>query len=114
MPKIKKLRLRPSARDKRRYFLVGASNERVEKAILDYIGVLGFSKSAYRKVVTKDFSGAARGIPSKEGVKAPSSSGKIVGSCLVKSLDEVRAALALAGIRVERVSGTLKGLKAKA
>ncbi|MCD4770982.1 hypothetical protein K8R30_01030 [archaeon] len=96
MVKEKKLRLRPSARDKRRYFLVRASNERVEKAILDYVGVLGFSKSAYRKVVTKDFSG------------------KLVGSCLVKSLDEVRAALALAGIRVERVSGTLKGLKAKA
>ena len=92
----KKLRLRPSARDKRRYFLVGASNEKVENAILDYVGVLGFSKSAYRKVVTKDFSR------------------KLVGSCLVKSLDEVRAALALAGIRVERVSGTLKGLKAKA
>ena len=92
----KKLRLSPSARDKRRYFLVRASNERVEKVILDYVGVLGFSKSAYREVVTKDFAG------------------KLVGSCLVKSLDEVRAALALAGIRVERVSGTLKGLKAKA
>jgi len=93
MAKIKKLKLRPSARDKRRYFLVGASNEQVEKAILDYVGALGLSKSAYMKVVTKDFPG------------------KLVGSCLAKSLDKVRAALALAGIRVERVSGTLKALK---
>ena len=96
MVKMKKLKLRPSARDKRRYFLVKASNEQVEKAILDYIGVLGFSKSAYRKVITKDFSG------------------KLVGSCLAKSLDEIRAALVLAGICIERVSGTLKSLKAKA
>ena len=94
--KIKKLKLRPSARDKRRYFLVKTSNEKVEDAILDYIGILGFARSAYLKVVTKDFSGY------------------LVGSCLVKSLDEIRAGLALAGIRIERVSGTLKGLKAKA
>jgi hypothetical protein len=91
--KIKKLKLRPSARDKRRYFLVRASNDVVENAILDYVGVLGFARSSYLKVATKDFPG------------------KLVGSCLVKSLDEVRAALALSGISVEKVSGTLKGLK---
>ena len=91
--KIKRLKLKPSARDKRRYFLVGASNEKVEKAILEYIGVLGFAKSAYMKVNSKDFSG------------------KLVGSCLVKSLEDVRASLAFVGIRIEKVSGTLKGLK---
>ncbi len=91
--KIRKLKLRPSARDKRRYFLVRASNKKVEDAILEYIGVLGFAKSAYMKVVTKDFSGY------------------LVGSCSVKSLDDVRAALSFAGISVVKVSGTLKGLK---
>ena len=94
--KIKKLKLRPSARDKRRYFLVKASNDAVENAILDYVGVLGFARSSYLRVFTKDFPG------------------KLVGSCLVKSLDEVRAGLALAGISVEKVSGTLKGLRGKA
>lgn len=88
--KIKKLKLKPSARDKRRYFLVGASNAKVEAAILEYIGVLGFAKSAYMFV-------------KKSGMKS-------VGSCLVKSLDDVRAALGLAGIKIEKVSGTLKGL----
>jgi hypothetical protein len=95
MVRVKKLKLRPSARDKRRYFLVRASNAKVEAAILEYIGVLGFAKAAYMKVVTKNFPGM------------------LVGSCLVKSLDDVRAALVLNGIKVERVSGTLKGLKGK-
>jgi hypothetical protein len=94
--KVRRLKLRPSARDKRRYFLVRARNGNVENAILDYVGILGFARSAYLKVVTKDFPG------------------KLVGSCLVKSLDEVRAALAFAGISLERVSGTLKGLRGKA
>ena len=78
--KVKKLKLKPSARDKRRYFLVGATNAKVEAAILEYVGVLGFAKSAYMKVSSKDFSG------------------KLIGSCLVKSLDDVRASLAFAGI----------------
>ena len=88
--KGKRLKLKPSARDKRRYFLVRASNVKVEAAILEYVGVLGFAKSAYMYV-------------KKSGTK-------IVGSCLVKSLDDVRAALAFAGIKIEKVSGTLKGL----
>ncbi len=96
MVKGKKLKLKPSARDKRRYFLVKASNTKVESAILEYIGMLGFAKSAYMKVDTRNFSGW------------------LVGSCLVKSLEDVRAALALAGIRIEKVSGTLKGLRGKA
>ena len=93
---VKKLRLKPSAKDKRRYFLVRTTNEKVEAAILEYIGVLGFAESVYIKVNTKEFPG------------------KLVGSCLVKSLENVRAALALAGIKIERVSGTLKALKGKA
>ncbi len=96
MVKIKKLKLKPSARDKRRYLLIHGTNEAVKSAILDYVGVLGFAKSAYLRVKTKDFQG------------------KLVGSCLSKSLDEVRASLALRGIRIERVSGTLKSLKGKA
>ena len=100
---IKRLKLKPSARDKRRYFLVGASNEKVEKAILEYIGILGFAKSAYMRI--KDSQGVSgfRGF----GVSAK----KTVGSCLVKSLNDVRASLAFAGIRIEKVSGTLKSLK---
>ena len=72
-----------------------ASNAKVEAAILEYLGVLGFAKSAYMKVVIKGFAG------------------KLVGSCLAKSLEDVRAALMFKGIVIEKVSGTLKGLGAK-
>jgi len=93
MVKVKRLKLKPSARDKRRYFLIGASNAKVEAAILEYIGILGFAKSAYMKVISGEFKS------------------KTVGSCLVKSLEDIRASLAFVGIRIEKVSGTLKGLK---
>jgi hypothetical protein len=89
---IKRLKLKPSERDRRRYFVVRASNQQVEKAILEYIGILGFAKAVYMKV---------------EDTRFP---GKMVGSCLAETLDEVRAALGLAGISIEKVSGTLKGL----
>ena len=95
MGKVKKLRLKPSARDKRRYFIVSVNNKKIEDALLEYIGVLGFAKSSYMKV-------------SGTGIK-----GKTVGSCLVSSLEDVRAALGLAGIEIIKVSGTIKGLKGK-
>ena len=93
--KVKKLKLKPSARDKRRYFLIDEKdNKKVEKAILDYLGVLGHAKSAYLFVKKE-----------KE---------RIVGSVNREELNNVKAALSLAGISVSKVSGTLKGLdKAK-
>jgi RNase P/RNase MRP subunit POP5 len=90
---VKKLKLKPSARDTRRYFLVNASNSKIEAAILKYIGVLGLAQAAYVKVNSDKF-----------GTKT-------VGSCLAKSLDKVRASLAFAGIKIDKVSGTLKGLR---
>ena len=87
--KQKKLKLKPSARDNRRYLLVNEkSNELIEKAILDYIGVLGFAKAGYVFVDKVD--------------------GKSICSVKRESLNDVRAALGLAGLRVENVSGTLK------
>ncbi len=100
--KIKKLKLRPSARDRRRYFLVRARNEDVEKAILNYVGILGFARSAYMKVNLDVGNG-----------NLEIGNGYMIGSCLVQSLDEVRAGLALVGIGIERVSGTIRGLKEK-
>tara|TARA_Y100000310_G_C20704257_1_gene833419 strand:+ start:23093 stop:23377 length:285 start_codon:yes stop_codon:yes gene_type:complete len=91
--KEKSLKLKPSSRDKRRYFLVKSSNSKVESAILEYIGILGFSKSAYMRIYSKDFPRY------------------LIGSCLTKSMNDIRAALALEGISIEKVSGTLKGLK---
>jgi len=101
MAKVKRLKLRPSARDSRRYFLIKAGNSEVEDAILDYVGILGFAKSCYLKV---DVSKERRWKLKK---------GYMIGSCVPKSLEEVRAALAIAGIKIKMVSGTLKGLRSK-
>jgi len=96
MGKSKKLKLKVSAKDNRRYLLIDEKdNEKVEKVILNYLGVLGFAKSAYMPIKTKDFKG------------------KIIGSVRREELNNVKAALSLAGISIEKVSGTLKGLKKK-
>jgi RNase P/RNase MRP subunit POP5 len=86
----KKAKLRQSARDNRRYFFMNSSDkEKVERAILEYIGVLGFAKSNFM-FVEKD--------------------GKIIGSCVRESLENIRASLAWKGIKIQKVSGTLAGL----
>jgi RNase P/RNase MRP subunit POP5 len=87
-----KLKLKPSQRDKRRYFLILKPKKEIEKIILDYLGIFGSAKADYIEVKTSDFYG------------------KIIGSVLRESLEDVRAALALEGISVEKVSGTIKGL----
>lgn len=87
-----KLRIKPSAKTKRRYLLIQASKQEIEKAILDYLGILGWAKSLPQFVKTK----------SKNTVLAVET----------KSLSNVRAAFEISPekIKVLKVSGTLKGL----
>ncbi|MAG26687.1 hypothetical protein CMI47_14190 [Candidatus Pacearchaeota archaeon] len=80
------MKVKPSARIKRRYIRVVGSKGAVEKAILDYIGILGWAKA---KVV---WVGTERLAVSTKGLK------------------DVLAALELGKIEVKKVSGTLKGL----
>jgi len=79
-------KLKPSMREKKRYLAVDSSREKIEKAVLEFIGILGYSKA---------------------GISFPK-----IGVLAVnrRELDKVKAALCLAGINVRRVSGTLKGL----
>ena len=87
----KKARLIPSARDARRYFYMNSKDrDKIEKAILEYIGVLGFAESAFMFIQNKE--------------------GKLIGSCVRESLERVRASLAFKGIKIQRVSGTIAGL----
>ncbi|MBI2629725.1 hypothetical protein HYW76_01360 [Candidatus Pacearchaeota archaeon] len=81
--------LKPTMRDNRRYLLVekGKSRKEIEEAILEYIGILGWARAAPVFV--------------KENIIAVNR----------EELDKVRASFELAGIRVMRVSGTLKGLR---
>ena len=85
--------LKPTMREKKRYLLVKGRISDIERAIYDGIGVLGVSKTSFGRVKTgKDFA---------------------VISVNRESLDPVRACFAIwpEKIFVERVSGTLKGLK---
>jgi len=91
-----KLKLKPSATISRRYLLIEAEGkEKVEKAILDYIGVLGWAKA------------------SPIFVKDKRAEGKVILAVDRKEVDNVRAALEISGedIIILRVSGTLKGLE---
>lgn len=87
--------LKPSQREKKRYLLVKGRNlrENIEKAILDFIGVLGMSKAGL------------------EFIKSDSDSAIIAVNR--KSVEHIRASFAVwpEKIEVKRVSGSLKGLK---
>ena len=80
-------KLKPSMRENKRYMLVDKGKEEVERAILDFIGILGYAKA---------------------GISFPA--GNIV-ACNREEVDKVRGALVAAGINVRRVSGSIKGLR---
>jgi len=87
--------LKPSMREKKRYLYVKGNVGDVEKAVLNFIGVLGMSKASLA-FIKKDRDSAI--ISVNRG-----------------SLNEVRASLAVWPERIEvlRVSGTLRGLRDK-
>lgn len=88
-----KLKLKSSARIKNRYLLLKAiSKQEIEKAILEYIGTLGWAKASPVFVDIKK--------------------NKIILSINRESINEIRAAFELSNsnIKVLKVSGTLKGL----
>ena len=80
-------KLKPSMRENKRYLLVSAGKDEVEKAILDFIGILGYARA---------------------GIAFPALG---VLACNREEIDKVRGALVAAGISIKRVSGTIKGLE---
>lgn len=82
-------------REKKRYLFVKGNVEDIEKAVLNFIGVLGMSKASLA-FIKKDRDSAI--ISVNRG-----------------SLNEVRASLVVWPEKIEvlRVSGTLKGLREK-
>ncbi len=86
--------LKPSMRENKRYLLVKGKNlrENIEKAILEFIGVLGMSKTGLSFIKSKGDSA--------------------VISVNREAVNHVRASLVVwpEKMIVEKVSGTLKGL----
>lgn len=87
------LKLKSTARLKRRYLLVKGEKSAIEQAILEYVGVLGWAKAA--------------------PVFLPHAQGMLVFAVNREEIVNIRAALALSphSIQVVRVSGTLHGLQ---
>ncbi len=89
--------LKPSMRENKRYLLVSgeSSKANIEKAILDFIGVFGMSKTGLDFIKTNENSA--------------------IISINREMVDSVRAALCVfpKKMEVKRVSGTLKGLRGK-
>ncbi|MEK6898455.1 MAG: hypothetical protein AABX28_03815 [Nanoarchaeota archaeon] len=86
--------LKPTMRENKRYLLVHGKNlrENIEKAILDFVGVLGMSKTGLSFIKTEKDS---------------------VIICINReAVNEVRASFAVFAekIEVKKVSGTLRGL----
>jgi RNase P/RNase MRP subunit POP5 len=87
--------LKPTMRENKRYLLVKGKDleKNIEKSILDFIGVLGFSKIALSFIK------------------------KNKNSCIIsvnrEMVNQVRASLCVSPekISVEKVSGTLKGIE---
>jgi RNase P/RNase MRP subunit POP5 len=90
-----KLNVKPSQRVKRRYLLIEGSKENIEKAILDYLGALGWAKA------------------SPIFVKSEQGRNKITLAVSRGEVDSIRAAFEASGsaICIVGISGTLKGLK---
>ena len=87
--------LKPSMRENKRYLLVRGENleENIQKAILDFIGILGISKAGLSFIEVNKNSA--------------------IISVNREAVNEIRASLCVwpEKITVERVSGTLRGLK---
>lgn len=89
--------LKPSMKENKRYLSIKGKNlnENIEKAIFDFIGILGMSKTGLHWIKKgKDF---------------------VIISINREALDKVRASFCVFSekISVENVSGTLKSLRAK-
>jgi|SRR3989344_2924953 len=91
--KPRKLKLKPSLKENKRYLLIDSDNKKkIEKALIEYLGIKEFSRL---------------------GLVFLSINNKPVLAINREKLYDTRAALCLAGIRTLRVFGTLKKLKEK-
>jgi RNase P/RNase MRP subunit POP5 len=84
--------LKPSMREKKRYLLVKGDIKSIEKAVLEGVGVLGMSKTSLGWI--------------------KKSKNSAVISVNREAVNSVRASFAIwpSKIKVQRVSGTLRGL----
>lgn len=88
--------LKPSHRENKRYLYIAgkdASKKAIEEIILEHIGIIGFSKTAFQTIKY--------------------SQDKIIISINREMLDEIRVSLLLSGkdVSIKKVSGSVSNLK---
>ena len=89
--KMERLKIIPSTmRENKRYILVKAPQKKIEKALMRFLGELGWAKANPMLI---------------------SSGSQMILSINHDSLDDVRAGLELSGVHCIGVSGTIKKLK---
>ncbi len=99
-----KMHFKPSFREKKRYLYFKIKSSKadagklIKKAILDYVGSLGYAKASPR--IIKIGKNKRKGY---EGIL----------SINRKEIERIKASLTLSGIEITKVSGTLKKLKGK-
>ncbi len=102
--------LKPTMREKKRYLLIEGNELKtnVEKAILDFIGVLGMSKTGLSWIKEKK-----RISPASVKSQPEEEKDSAIISVNREMVDSVRAGLCVwpKKMEVKRVSGTLKGLR---
>ena len=91
--------LKPSHRENKRYLLISGKDcdkDKIEKVILDYIGILGWAKAS-PQFVKDNFN--------KHG-------GKLILAINRKDLENIRASFIISGlnIKIEKVSGIISNL----
>lgn len=93
------LKQKSSAKEGKRYLLLNGKKKDIEKAILDYIGILGYARASPFFV-----------IPKKSNKKLGKTD--VILAVNRKEIENVKAALGLSSEKIEvlRVSGTLNGL----
>ena len=81
--------LKPSMREKKRYLLLSSKpgKKKIDEAILEYIGALGYSQTGLMQI--------------KDNIIAVNR----------EVVDKVKAALLIKGIKVKKVSGSVKNVK---
>jgi len=86
------LKLKASARSKKRYLLISGSKKEIEEAIFDYLGILGWAKSSPVFIIEGNM---------------------WILAVERKELEKVKSAFAISSNKIEvlKVSGTLRGLK---
>jgi len=84
--------LKPSHRENKRYLLIeNAGEKEIEKAILEYVGILGYAKAS-PQIIKKE-------------------KDKTIIAVNRKELDKIKASFLFYNIKIKKVSGTLKKLR---